>query len=297
MRIWKWLVQDCPWFRAVHVGVILISKCWCISSWKKKKLGKKRQRNKQWFRRSKSLLEAGGVLHGGSWRLESSWLPSCVCDSWFQLPNAGEWMQHLKHVSLLLFCYLKTLSVISLSNMRFVGSKMSIFHGSQRWLSPQAVPAGLSLGWMMLQSWQTFLQRFCIERGQNRKGLCSLLHWQHAEGWNSPRTDLLFLWLRMGFSAWAQTKHLHQHLCLVQLKPGSWCLLLPRKLCLGILFWGIYWERPLNSLQGLCYWKSLEHFTLEFYGAYHRAELSGWDIWERWTSDINEIIIDLRCLF
>lgn len=159
----------------------------------KKKPWKRRQRNKQWFRRSKSFLEAGGVLHDGSWRLESSWLPSCVCDSWFQLPNAGEWMQHSKHVSLLLFCYLKTLSVISLSNMRFVGSKMSIFHRSQRWLSPQAVPAGLSLGWMMLQSWQTFLQWFCIERGQNRKGLCSLLHWQHAEGWNSPRTDLLFL--------------------------------------------------------------------------------------------------------
>lgn len=85
-------------------------------------------------------------------------------------------MQHLKHILLLLFCYQKTLSVISLSNMRFVGSKTSIFHGSQRWLSPQAVPAGLSLGWVMLQSWQTFLEWFCIERGQNRKGLCSLVH-------------------------------------------------------------------------------------------------------------------------
>lgn len=77
--------------------------------------------------------------------------------------------------------------------MRFVGSKISILHGSQRWLSPQAVPAGQSLGWMMLWSWQTSLGWFCIERGQNRKGLCSLVHWQHAEGWNSLRTDLLFL--------------------------------------------------------------------------------------------------------
>lgn len=85
-------------------------------------------------------------------------------------------MDHLKHVLLLLFCYLKTLHVISLSNMRFVGSKTNIFHGSQRWLSPQAVPAGLSLGWVMLRSWQTFLEWFCIERGQNRKGLCSLVH-------------------------------------------------------------------------------------------------------------------------
>lgn len=200
-------------------------------------------------------------------------------------------MQHLKHVLLLLFSYQKTLSVISLSNMRFVGSKTIIFHGSQRWPSPQAVPAGLSWGWMMLWSWQTFLEWFCIECGQNRKGFCSLVHWQNAEGWNSLRTDLLLLedwgWLLVPKPKESSSTNI----C-----AQTW-LLMPRKLCLGIIFWGIYWERPLNSLQDLCYWKTLEHFTLEFYGAYHRTELSGWNIWERWTSDINEIIIDLSCLF
>ena len=66
-------------------------------------------------------------------------------------------MQHLKYVLLLLFCYPKTVYVISLSNMRFVGSKANIFHGSQQQLSPQTFPALPSLGWMMLQSWHTFL--------------------------------------------------------------------------------------------------------------------------------------------
>lgn len=66
-------------------------------------------------------------------------------------------MQHLKYILLLLFCYPKTVCVISLSNMRFVGSKTNVFHGSQQQLSPQVFPVVPSLGWMMLQSWHTFL--------------------------------------------------------------------------------------------------------------------------------------------
>lgn len=39
---------------------------------------KRRQRNKQWVRRSESLLVVWAVLHGRSWRLVSSWLHGCV---------------------------------------------------------------------------------------------------------------------------------------------------------------------------------------------------------------------------
>lgn len=66
-------------------------------------------------------------------------------------------MQRLKYILVLLFCYLRTVYVILLSNLRFVGSKTNIFHGSQQQLSPQTFPAALSLGWMVLRSWRTVL--------------------------------------------------------------------------------------------------------------------------------------------
>lgn len=66
-------------------------------------------------------------------------------------------MQHLKYILVLLFCYPRTVYVILLSNLRFVGSKTNIFRGSQQQLSPQTFPAVLSLGWMVLRSWCTIL--------------------------------------------------------------------------------------------------------------------------------------------
>jgi len=41
--------------------------------------------------------------------------------------------------------------------MRSVASKTNIFHGAEQQLGPQTFPAVPSSGWMMLQSWHTFL--------------------------------------------------------------------------------------------------------------------------------------------